>query len=186
MILTHCLVSLLAPSTVTTGESVVTALNQLEITLLCRLHQCLEPTFEADVFKAAIIPIVPERNQLTTPGIQAQMISSAIGEQRNPRSLPPSWIIEIRADHAVQHVFGVRNVFQRTQHAIILQAQEVARRLTIAPAVKEFKTLRQRKLKLRLEGGQRRFRDTGLQGLEVIGAMFAQPTLEPLQQRIHN
>jgi hypothetical protein len=88
---------------------------------------------------------------------------------------------EVRADHAVHQRFAVRNVLERAEHAVVLQASKVGRTLPVAPAVQLFEGVGQSQVKPRLEILEHFVGDTRLQGLEVLGAVLAQPTLETVQ-----
>lgn len=87
-------------------------MNQVQTLLVIasfdRIDKLLKPGVETHELDRAIIPIVPERNQLPWSAavfrsqVETKVISASVGQERHPSPPPPSRVVKVRVDHSVE------------------------------------------------------------------------------------
>src|SRR5689334_7304211 len=89
------------------------ALHQFQRAILHRGHQFLQPRLQAVELDIPVLVSLPEGDELPRPAaglsrhIDAEMAPGAVVQERHPAATPPSWVLEVMPNHAVQQFFGL-------------------------------------------------------------------------------
>src|SRR5262245_29938703 len=105
------------------------------------------------------------------------MVAGAVRQKGHPSPSPPTRIVEIGANHAVQHVLDLSDFGQGRKHEIVLQTGRTRWVLAIPPAVDGTKYLRQTHEKPAIEGIQRRVDSARPQARIIFWAIGTKPPI---------
>jgi hypothetical protein len=97
------------------------------------------------------------------------MVAAAVVEKGNPSPTPPFWVVEVVADHPVEHVLRIDRVLERAEHPVVDQILRAVRRLTVSPLVQLAEQSGHDELGPGLEFVERRRGNAWLELREVIG-----------------